>query len=139
MLSVSSNLIWCLCSKLIMFLYEASCNIDGAMPVKTENFYHFGFAPIVLLWWSNSCFFRMVKLFVFVSSWWQHSANLASYEQQDAHEFFISMLDAIHEKDGKSRNGSKGNEILIWSFLTVLRSQCNCGIIVAGIIMIYFV
>jgi len=51
----------------------------------------------------------MVKLFVFVSSWWQHSANLASYEQQDAHEFFISMLDAIHEKEGKARNGSKGN------------------------------
>lgn len=31
-------------------------------------------------------------------SWWQHAANLASYEQQDAHEFFISMLDGIHEK-----------------------------------------
>lgn len=50
----------------------------------------------------------MVKRFVFVSSWWQHSENLASYEQQDAHEFFISMLDAIHEKDGKTRNGGRG-------------------------------
>lgn len=36
-------------------------------------------------------------------SWWQHAANLASYEQQDAHEFFISMLDGIHEKVDKDR------------------------------------
>ncbi|KAH7574364.1 hypothetical protein JRO89_XS03G0286900 [Xanthoceras sorbifolium] len=34
----------------------------------------------------------------FLYSWWQHAANLASYDQQDAHEFFISMLDGIHEK-----------------------------------------
>ncbi|KAI3474324.1 hypothetical protein Pfo_029125 [Paulownia fortunei] len=34
----------------------------------------------------------------FLYSWWQHASNLASYEQQDAHEFFISMLDGIHEK-----------------------------------------
>ncbi|KAG6410443.1 hypothetical protein SASPL_128503 [Salvia splendens] len=34
----------------------------------------------------------------FLHSWWQHASNLASYEQQDAHEFLISMLDTIHEK-----------------------------------------
>lgn len=62
----------------------------------------------------------MVKLFVFVSSWWQHSANLASYEQQDAHEFFISMLDAIHEKEGITKNGSKGIEILILGFSSAI-------------------
>ncbi|KAF4347869.1 hypothetical protein G4B88_009950 [Cannabis sativa] len=39
----------------------------------------------------------------FLFSWWQHAANLASYEQQDAHEFFISMLDGIHEKVDKDR------------------------------------
>lgn len=39
----------------------------------------------------------------FLYSWWQHAANLASYEQQDAHEFFISMLDGIHEKVEKGR------------------------------------
>ncbi|KAI4356643.1 hypothetical protein L6164_000649 [Bauhinia variegata] len=33
---------------------------------------------------------------MFLYSWWQHAANLASYEQQDAHEFFISMIDGIH-------------------------------------------
>ncbi|XP_028807197.1 ubiquitin C-terminal hydrolase 22-like [Neltuma alba] len=27
----------------------------------------------------------------FLYSWWQHSENFASYEQQDAHEFFISI------------------------------------------------
>ncbi|KAL1128226.1 hypothetical protein V6Z11_A13G234300 [Gossypium hirsutum] len=39
----------------------------------------------------------------FLHSWWQHAANLASYEQQDAHEFFISMLDGIHEKVAKEK------------------------------------
>ncbi|KAK9269172.1 hypothetical protein L1049_000941 [Liquidambar formosana] len=39
----------------------------------------------------------------FLYSWWQHAANLASYEQQDAHEFFISMLDGIHEKVEKDK------------------------------------
>ncbi|GFP97055.1 ubiquitin carboxyl-terminal hydrolase 22 [Phtheirospermum japonicum] len=39
----------------------------------------------------------------FLHSWWQHASNLASYEQQDAHEFFISMLDGIHEKIQKDR------------------------------------
>lgn len=46
------------------------------------------FERIVCLNYSWDCFF----------SWWQHAGNLASYEQQDAHEFFISMLDGIHEK-----------------------------------------
>ncbi|CAN0901143.1 Translocase of chloroplast 90, chloroplastic [Linum grandiflorum] len=41
----------------------------------------------------------------FLYSWWQHASNLASYEQQDAHEFFISMLDGIHEN--VERDGSK--------------------------------
>ncbi|CAL5360864.1 unnamed protein product [Camellia sinensis] len=39
----------------------------------------------------------------FLYSWWQHAANLASYEQQDAHEIFISMLDGIHEKVEKDK------------------------------------
>ncbi|KAK2357962.1 ubiquitin C-terminal hydrolase [Trifolium repens] len=41
----------------------------------------------------------------FLHSWWQHAAksHLASYEQQDAHEFFISMLDGIHEKVDKDQ------------------------------------
>ncbi|KAK8655006.1 hypothetical protein V6N13_107598 [Hibiscus sabdariffa] len=43
----------------------------------------------------------------FLYSWWQHAANLASYEQQDAHEFFISMLDGIHEKVEKDKRKSQ--------------------------------
>ncbi|WJX16215.1 Ubiquitin C-terminal hydrolase 22 [Trifolium repens] len=67
----------------------------------------------------------------FLYSWWQHSANLASYEQQDAHEFFISMLNTIHEKEGISRNGSKGNGgdcqcIAHRVFYGLLRSDVTC-------------
>ncbi|KAK8916384.1 Ubiquitin carboxyl-terminal hydrolase 22 [Platanthera zijinensis] len=35
----------------------------------------------------------------FLYSWWQHASHFASYEQQDAHDFFITMLDGIHEKE----------------------------------------
>lgn len=66
----------------------------------------------MLLCYSNSCLLWMVKPFLFVSSWWQHSESLASYEQQDAHEFFISVLDAIHEREGKTMNKSKGTYVL---------------------------
>ncbi|KAJ4834339.1 hypothetical protein Tsubulata_037538 [Turnera subulata] len=45
----------------------------------------------------------------FLYSWWQHAANLASYEQQDAHEFFISVLDGIHEREAKEQNPNKGD------------------------------
>lgn len=38
--------------------------------------------------------------------------NLASYDQQDAHEFFISLLDGIHEKEGKTRVSVTGNLML---------------------------
>ncbi|KAK7260983.1 hypothetical protein RIF29_27286 [Crotalaria pallida] len=66
----------------------------------------------------------------FLYSWWQHSANFASYQQQDAHEFFISMLDAIHEKEGKTRNGCKGNGdcqcIVHRVFGGLLRSDVTC-------------
>jgi ubiquitin carboxyl-terminal hydrolase 22/27/51 len=49
----------------------------------------------------------MYQLLWLYCSWWQHAANLASYEQQDAHEFFISMLDGIHEKVEKERRKSQ--------------------------------
>lgn len=48
----------------------------------------------------------------FLYSWWKHASNLASYEQQDAHEFFISVLDGIHERmqndKGKTPNPGCG-------------------------------
>ncbi|XP_077215235.1 ubiquitin C-terminal hydrolase 22-like [Tasmannia lanceolata] len=65
-------------------------------------------------------------------SWWQHAANLACYEQQDAHEFFISMLDRIHEKEEKSIPQNKGNGdchcIAHRVFSGVLRSDVTCTV-----------
>ncbi|KAH7574053.1 hypothetical protein JRO89_XS03G0245100 [Xanthoceras sorbifolium] len=66
----------------------------------------------------------------FLYSWWQHSTNLASYEQQDAHEFFISVLDGIHEKEGKARSPSIDNGdcqcIAHRVFSGLLRSDVTC-------------
>ncbi|XP_068313404.1 ubiquitin C-terminal hydrolase 22-like [Pyrus communis] len=63
-------------------------------------------------------------------SWWQHSENLASYEQQDAHEFFISVLDGIHEKETKARNHTKDSGdcqcIAHRVFSGLLRSDVTC-------------
>lgn len=53
-------------------------------------------------------------------SWWQHAANLASYEQQDAHEFFISMLDGIHEKVDKDKRKPHSQGKSITFFVPVL-------------------
>ncbi|KAL5558255.1 hypothetical protein UlMin_034466 [Ulmus minor] len=66
----------------------------------------------------------------FLYSWWQHSANLASYEQQDAHEFFISVLDGIHEKEDKTKNKNKDSGdcqcIAHKAFSGLLRSDVTC-------------
>ncbi|KAL6554567.1 hypothetical protein OROHE_007590 [Orobanche hederae] len=67
----------------------------------------------------------------FLYSWWQHASNLASYEQQDAHEFFISMLDGIHEKMLKDRRkphiqGSGDCCIAHRVFSGILRSDVMC-------------
>ncbi|KAK9130306.1 hypothetical protein Sjap_010793 [Stephania japonica] len=66
----------------------------------------------------------------FLYSWWKHSSNLASYEQQDAHEFFISMLNRIHEKEDHGRHQNKDNGdchcIAHRVFSGVLRSDVTC-------------
>ncbi|KAG8381941.1 hypothetical protein BUALT_Bualt05G0025000 [Buddleja alternifolia] len=66
----------------------------------------------------------------FLYSWWQHSENLANYEQQDAHEFLISMLDGIHEKLGKPSLSIKDNGdcqcIAHRVFSGLLRSDVTC-------------
>lgn len=59
-------------------------------------------------------------------SWWQHAANLASYEQQDAHEFFISMLDGIHEKvKERGKPQSQGNFLQNLSFFIIIISEIS--------------
>ncbi|KAL3623993.1 hypothetical protein CASFOL_032809 [Castilleja foliolosa] len=67
----------------------------------------------------------------FLYSWWQHASNLASYEQQDAHEFFISMLDGIHEKmqkDKRKTNSQGSGDCCIAHrvFSGILRSDVMC-------------
>ncbi|WCJ30411.1 Ubiquitin carboxyl-terminal hydrolase 22 [Euphorbia peplus] len=62
----------------------------------------------------------------FLYSWWQHSANLASYEQQDAHEFFISVLDGIHEKETLNKDSSDCQCIAHRVFSGMLRSDVTC-------------
>ncbi|XP_072967036.1 ubiquitin C-terminal hydrolase 22-like isoform X2 [Typha angustifolia] len=67
----------------------------------------------------------------FLYSWWQYSSNLASYEQQDAHEFFISMLDRIHEKEQSNflHKGSGDCHCIAHTvFSGVLRSDVTCAV-----------
>ncbi|KAK1300104.1 Ubiquitin carboxyl-terminal hydrolase 22 [Acorus calamus] len=69
----------------------------------------------------------------FLYSWWQHASNLASYEQQDAHEFFISMLDGIHEKveldQSKTQDQGKGDCCIAHRvFSGILRSDVTCTV-----------
>ncbi|CAM8965954.1 unnamed protein product [Rhodiola kirilowii] len=68
----------------------------------------------------------------FLHSWWQHAENLASYEQQDAHEFFISMLDGMHEKAQSDRpkpqNQGNGDCCIAHRvFSGILRSDVMCS------------
>ncbi|CAI0388847.1 unnamed protein product [Linum tenue] len=67
----------------------------------------------------------------FLYSWWQHASNLASYDQQDAHEFFISMLDGIHENverdRGKPQSPGHGDCCIAHRvFSGILRSDVMC-------------
>ncbi|KAK6151696.1 hypothetical protein DH2020_014331 [Rehmannia glutinosa] len=64
----------------------------------------------------------------FLYSWWQHASNLASYEQQDAHEFFISMLDGIHEKMQKDRRKPHSQGSCVFSCDVVLESLTCFGV-----------
>ncbi|KAI0502502.1 hypothetical protein KFK09_017455 [Dendrobium nobile] len=67
----------------------------------------------------------------FLYSWWKHSSNLSGYEQQDAHEFFISILDKIHDKELSGFN-SKGivdcHCIAHSVFSGILRSDITCTV-----------
>ncbi|KAM0059735.1 putative ubiquitinyl hydrolase 1 [Helianthus debilis subsp. tardiflorus] len=66
----------------------------------------------------------------FLYSWWRLSENLACYEQQDAHEFFMSVLDRIHEKEGKTKGTNKDTGdchcVVHRAFSGLLRSDVTC-------------
>ncbi|CAL9061900.1 ubiquitin C-terminal hydrolase 22-like [Musa acuminata AAA Group] len=67
----------------------------------------------------------------FLYSWWRYASNLANYQQHDAHEFFICMLDGIHEKEqdpGKRPSHVSSGECCIAHrvFSGTLRSDVTC-------------
>ncbi|EFA77649.1 hypothetical protein PPL_12256 [Heterostelium album PN500] len=61
----------------------------------------------------------------FLYSCWNYSNYLASYEQQDAHEFLISSLNGIHQHIGGT-HGKDCNCIVHCTFGGLLRSEVKC-------------
>eukprot|EP00041_Stephanoeca_diplocostata_P034275 m.1156223 g.1156223 ORF g.1156223 m.1156223 type:complete len:652 (-) comp24492_c0_seq4:3864-5819(-) len=62
---------------------------------------------------------------------WQHSKHLAGYSQQDAHEFFLALLDGLHTHLGGSAHGgpvtSIANATIIQQVFTgALQSDLAC-------------
>lgn len=102
-----------------------------SMDLHKKNLVYYLF--LLVYEWNYLIFFWLSSLW-FVS-WWQHASNLASYEQQDAHEFFISILDHIHEniKDEQHKSHEQGHGdccIAHRVFSGILRSDVictNCG------------
>ncbi|XP_042470275.1 ubiquitin C-terminal hydrolase 22-like [Zingiber officinale] len=69
----------------------------------------------------------------FLYNWWRYASNLANYQQHDAHEFFICMLDGIHEKEQEpckpSTHLSSGECCIAHRvFSGTLRSDVTCTI-----------
>ncbi len=81
---------------------------------------------------------------------WQHSDHLAGYDQQDAHEFFISLLNGLHAHSaafaaaaaaalatgggastaaapGAPAGGGRCSCVAHQSFGSLLRSECTCS------------
>ncbi|XP_067932350.1 ubiquitin carboxyl-terminal hydrolase 22-like [Watersipora subatra] len=62
---------------------------------------------------------------------WTHARHLAGYEQQDAHEFFIAILDLVHQhckgSNGATSNNTNGcNCIIDQIFTGCLQSDVTC-------------
>uniref|UniRef100_A0A915JE60 Ubiquitin carboxyl-terminal hydrolase n=1 Tax=Romanomermis culicivorax TaxID=13658 RepID=A0A915JE60_ROMCU len=59
---------------------------------------------------------------------WTHARQLAGYEQQDAHEFFISTLDVLHKhsKSGSAHHSGSCNCIIDRIFTGGLQSDVTC-------------
>lgn len=70
----------------------------------------------------------------FLYSMWRHTDNLAGYEQQDAHEFFMALIDGIHTHItsatiGAANGASHGADctcIVHQAFGATLRSDVTC-------------
>lgn len=59
---------------------------------------------------------------------WDNAAHLAGYEQQDAHEFFIAILDALHLHFASSFVGTVCNCVVDITFLGRLQSAVTCTV-----------
>jgi ubiquitin carboxyl-terminal hydrolase 22/27/51 len=62
----------------------------------------------------------------FLYSVWRHSNTFAGYEQQDAHEFLMCVLNGIHANCGGTTTGADCNCIVHSIFSGVLRSDVTC-------------
>ncbi len=59
---------------------------------------------------------------------WQQSRHLAGYSQQDAHEFFIALLDGLHLHCGKSVHAGQACDCIIHRIFTgSLQSDVTCS------------
>lgn len=58
---------------------------------------------------------------------WENSMDIAGYAQQDAHEFFISVLNQIHASTPGSTNGPLCSCIVHQAFSGQLQSDVECG------------
>ena len=58
---------------------------------------------------------------------WEYSMDMAGYAQQDAHEFFISVLNQVHASTPGSTNGPSCSCIVHQAFSGQLQSDVKCG------------
>lgn len=59
---------------------------------------------------------------------WGNASHLAGYDQQDAHEFFIAILDALHLHFASLYIGTACNCIVDVTFLGRLQSTITCTV-----------
>jgi ubiquitin carboxyl-terminal hydrolase 22/27/51 len=57
---------------------------------------------------------------------WGNAAHLAGYEQQDAHEFFIAMLEALHLHFAVPNSTNACKCVIDVIFLGRLQSAVTC-------------
>lgn len=67
----------------------------------------------------------------FLFAMWQHSDYLAGYDQQDAHEFLISLFNGLHLSARSADNAvmlpGRCNCVVHQTFGSMLRSECTCS------------
>jgi ubiquitin carboxyl-terminal hydrolase 22/27/51 len=63
----------------------------------------------------------------FLHAMWLSQSHLAGYAQHDAHEFFISVLNEMHNNDGSADNNSNVCQCIVHQvFAGALQSDVTC-------------